>query len=68
MKNKITKRLFTIDEAERHVKSRILMYKFTINVSLAAVQKAPGHTSIKSTEIYLNFTDKHTLGEFRDKW
>jgi integrase/recombinase XerD len=38
------------------------------NVSIAAVQKALGHTSIKTTEIYLNFTDEHTLNEFRDKF
>lgn len=37
-------------------------------ISLAAVQKALGHKSIKTTQVYLNYTDEHTLSEFRSKW
>jgi integrase/recombinase XerD len=56
----------------KHVTPHILRHTFATlalqkNVSLAAVQKALGHMSIKSTEIYLNYTDEHTLTEFRDK-
>ncbi|MGQ4002578.1 tyrosine-type recombinase/integrase [Francisellaceae bacterium CB299] len=49
----------------RHTFATLALQK---NVSLAAVQKALGHASIKTTEIYLNYTDEHTLSEFRDKF
>lgn len=49
----------------RHTFATLALQK---GISLAAVQKALGRQSIKSTEVYLNYTDEHTLSEFKNKW
>jgi integrase/recombinase XerD len=49
----------------RHTFATLALQK---GISLAAVSKILGHSSLSITQIYLNFTDIHISEEYNNKW
>jgi integrase/recombinase XerD len=49
----------------RHTFARTALQK---GISLPTVQKILGHDSLRTTAIYLNYTDVHIQDEFERKW
>ena len=69
----IVKKIASKAQITKTVTPHILRHTFATfalqkNISLPTVQKILGHKRLKTTAIYLNFTDDHVVDEFISKW
>lgn len=70
---RIVKRVANRAAIRQKVTPHVLRHTFAVTclqkgLSLAALQKILGHTTLQTTAIYLNLSPEEALREFREKW